>query len=67
MFSENMTCLTSVHDIFVIQYIPLTYDIGFIVHIISLASLGPIDTQKLLNPFAIAVLSVTVMLSILNV
>ena len=59
-----MTCLTSVHDISVITIlcsILLTYDIGFILHIISLANLGPTDTKKLLNPFAIAVLSVTVM------
>ena len=68
-FSVDKTCVTSVYDISVITIlcsILLIYDIGLTSLVMSLASFWPIDTKNLLKPFAIAVLSVILVLPMQN-
>ena len=47
--------------------IPFTYGKGSFVHEILLASVGPIETKKLLNSLAMNSLSVIIVLFMLNV
>ena len=46
--------------------IPLTYVKGYFEHVILLANIRPIETNKLLNSLAMPSLSVTIVLFMLN-